>query len=103
MQHRTACLPAVVFVCRQQAVTDRFALRTALKQSFRFAGSISMQWLLFGSGGHKERPKYGQMAGFDRCNGVLSKQMKCLGNTHYLHPAASFRELEVRSPSVAAS
>ena len=80
-------------------MTDRFALRTALRNSFRFTASISMQWLLFGSGGHKTRPAEGQMGGFDRCNGVLSKQMKCLGNTHWLHEFDVFRAFEVRQSS----
>ena len=82
--------------CSHKADTQQGALKRALRRSFRFAGSVSMQWLLFGSGGHKTRPEHGQLAGFDRCNGVLSKQMKCLGNSHFLHQDAAFRPFQVR-------
>lgn len=76
--------------CRGEAVTDRDALKTALRRSFRYTAAVSMQSVLFGSGGHTTRPPGGQLAGFQRCTGVLSQQMRCLGSSYWLHDAASF-------------
>lgn len=83
-------------VRRQKAVTEKNALKKMLQQSeFRYVSSVSLQWVLFGSGGHKEMPQDGQLKGFDRCTGVLSKQMKCLGSTFWFHHLATFRPMHV--------
>jgi hypothetical protein len=58
-----------------------------------------MQWVLFGSAGHKSRPTEGQLKGFDRCTGVLAKQMKCLGSSFWFHPHATFRPMHVHQCS----
>jgi hypothetical protein len=81
--------------CRKKSVTERGALKALLRRSFRYTAAVSMQWVLFGSAGHKERPKEGQLAGFNRCTGVLSKQMKCLGNSYWFHQKATFRPTHV--------
>jgi hypothetical protein len=84
------------WLCRQRAVTEQNSLKNMLLQSqFRYVSSVSMQWVLFGSGGHKEMPQEGQLKGFDKCTGVLSKQMKCLGSTFWFHPHATFRPTHV--------
>ena len=54
-----------------------------------------MQWVLFGAAGNKDRPAAGQLAGFNRCTGVLSKQMKCLGSAFWLHETRTFRPTHV--------
>lgn len=79
-----------VAACRGRAVTERGALKTALRRSFRYTAAVSMQSVLFGSGGHETQPPSGQLAGFQRCTGVLSQQMKCLGNSYWFHKAATF-------------
>lgn len=81
--------------CRQKSVVERNALKEMLRRSFRYTSAVSMQWVLFGSGGHKDPPEEGQLAGFQRCTGVLSKQMKCLGNTFWLYRNLTFRPLHV--------
>ena len=88
-------LTVSVSLYRQKAVTDRGALKAALRKSFRYTAAVSMQWVLFGSGGHKSRPAEGQLAGFNRCTGILSKQMKCLGSSYWFHPKATFRPMHV--------
>ena len=54
-----------------------------------------MQWVLFGSGGHKEMPVEGQLKGFNKCTGVLSKQMKCLGSSFWFNHHLTFRPTHV--------
>lgn len=54
-----------------------------------------MQWVLFGSSGHKDMPAEGQMKSFNKCTGVLSKQMKCLGNSYWFHYHSTFRPTHV--------
>lgn len=54
-----------------------------------------MQWVLFGSSGHKGMPAEGQMKSFNKCTGVLSKQMKCLGNSYWFHYHSTFRPTHV--------
>lgn len=71
------------------------ALKQLLRERYRYNSAISMQWILFGSAKHQERPAQGQLAGFDRCTGQLSKQMKCLGNTYWLHGDSIFRPTHV--------
>ena len=80
---------------RQNAVTERGALRKVLRRSFRFTAAVSLQWVLFGSSGHRQRPAEGQLGGFRRCTGVLSKQMKCLGNAFWLRAPDTFRPTHV--------
>lgn len=74
---------------------ERDALKEMLRASFRYTSAVSMQWVLFGSGGHKDPPKEGQLAGFQRCTGILSKQMKCLGNAFWLYKDMTFRPTHV--------
>jgi Glycosyltransferase family 92 len=81
--------------CRNQAITEKDSLKTVLHNSFRYTAAVSMQWVLFGSAMHKEMPEEGQLAGFNRCTGLLSKQMKCLGNTYWFHHQATFRPTHV--------
>lgn len=76
-------------------MVERNALKEMLRASFRYTSAVSMQWVLFGSGGHKDPPKEGQLAGFQRCTGVLSKQMKCLGNAFWLFKDMTFRPTHV--------
>ena len=82
-------------LCRQKAVTERNALKSLLRKSFRYTAAVSMQWVLFGAGGHKAPPAEGQLKGFNKCTGVLSKQMKCLGNSYWFHNKATFRPMHV--------
>lgn len=82
-------------VCRKRSVIERNALKNLLRRSFRYTAAVSMQWVLFGSAGHKQRPAEGQLAGFNRCTGVLSKQMKCLGNSYWFHENRTFRPTHV--------
>eukprot|EP00892_Ulva_mutabilis_P003770 jgi/Ulvmu1/1765/UM118_0004.1 len=85
----------MIVLKKQKAVVERDALKEVLRASFRYTSAVSMQWVLFGSSGHKDPPKEGQLAGFDRCTGVLSNQMKCLGNTFWLYNNLTFRPLHV--------
>ena len=77
--------------CRGRAVPEQGALKEVLRRSFRYTAAVSLQWVLFGSGGHRDRPAGGQLASFDRCTGTLSKQMKCLGSAYWFHKTATFR------------
>eukprot|EP00892_Ulva_mutabilis_P003507 jgi/Ulvmu1/1528/UM011_0258.1 len=85
----------MIILKKQQAVVERGALKEMLRAGFRYTSAVSMQWVLFGSGGHKDPPKEGQLAGFQRCTGVLSKQMKCLGNAFWLYKNMTFRPTHV--------
>lgn len=87
---RVARREIVARTCRGKAVAEQGALKAVLRRSFRYTAAVSLQWVLFGSGGHKERPPGGQLRGFQRCTGVLSKQMKCLGSSFWLHQTAAF-------------
>lgn len=80
-------------------MTERDALKKVLRRSFRYTAAVSLQWVLFGSGGHRERPQEGQVGGFQRCTGLLSKQMKCLGNSYWFHYKATFRPMHVHQCS----
>lgn len=94
-RQRCRIRPCSSSVRRQQAVTEPDALKVVLRKSFRYVASVSMQWVLFGSGGHKDRPAEGQLKGFNQCTGVLSKQMKCLGSSFWFHYRATFRPTHV--------
>jgi len=58
---------------------------------------VSVQWILFGSAGLNEKPAAGQLASFDRCRPLLTKQMKCVGNTYWLHPTETFKPHDVHA------
>jgi hypothetical protein len=88
-------LVKVSYFCSKKSVTERNALKHVLRQSFRYTAAVSMQWVLFGSGGHRDRPTEGQLKGFNKCNGILSKQMKCLGSSFWFHYHATFRPTHV--------
>jgi hypothetical protein len=47
--------------------------------------------VLVGSNQHKQRPEEGQLRGYTRCNGILSREMKCMGNAYWLHPEQVFK------------
>ena len=81
--------------CRQKALTQQGALKRVLRRSFRYNAAVSMQWMLFGSGGHKEPPPEGQLKGFQHCTGDLTRQMKCLGSSYWFHSDATFRATHV--------
>lgn len=77
-------------------MTEKDSLKQMLAQGhFQYSAAISMQWVLFGSAGHKEMPAEGQLKGFNKCTGKLSKQMKCLGSTFWFHHHATFRPTHV--------
>ena len=76
--------------CRGQADTQANSLRRLLRDRFRYNAAVSLQWVLFGSSGYKDPPPLGQLDGFRRCTGVLSKQMKCIGNTYWFNHVNTF-------------
>lgn len=80
---------------RNRAVTEKNSLKSVLHNSFRYTAAVSMQWVLFGSAGHKDMPPEGQLKAFNKCTGLLSKQMKCLGNTYWFHYHSTFRPTHV--------
>eukprot|EP00892_Ulva_mutabilis_P002020 jgi/Ulvmu1/11819/UM080_0030.1 len=85
----------IVVLNKQQSVTRQGALKEVLRRSFRYNAAVSMQWVLFGSGGHKAPPPEGQLQGFRRCTGDLTRQMKCLGSSYWFHNVATFRPTHV--------
>lgn len=53
-------------------------------ESFKGNAGLSMQWVLFGSSGHKKRPTPGgPLAHYHKCTGHLSFQMKCMANMYH--------------------
>lgn len=76
--------------CRGVADSEQGALKRVLRDRFRYNAAVSLQWVLFGSSGHKEPPPNGQLDGFRKCTGDLSKQMKCIGNTYWLNHIRTF-------------
>lgn len=78
-------------MCRQKAVDKAGALRGVLQTRFKSAAAVSLQWIMFGTARQETRPQAGQLAGFDRCTGFLSKQMKCIGNVQWLQERTVFR------------
>ena len=76
-------------------MTEKDSLKGVLHNSFRYTAALSMQWVLFGSAGHKHMPEEGQLKAFNKCTGLLSKQMKCLGNTYWFHYHSTFRPTHV--------
>lgn len=71
------------------------ALKQLLRDRFRYNAAVSMQWILFGSAKQQQHPAEGQLAGFNRCTGQLSKQMKCMGNSYWLQDKIVFRPTHV--------
>ena len=51
----------------------------------RGAAGLSLQWVLFGSSGHRDRPAGGPLRHFNKCSNQLSYQMKCMASSHHLH------------------
>ena len=82
-------------MCSQQSDPEPNSLKEVLKSRFRYTGAVSLQWVLFGSAGHIQKPVDGQLASYDRCTGMLSKQMKCIGNLYWTYPDVIFRPLHV--------
>eukprot|EP00892_Ulva_mutabilis_P002009 jgi/Ulvmu1/11809/UM080_0020.1 len=80
----------MVVLNKEQADTGQGALKRLLRDRFRYNAAVSLQWVLFGSSGHKDPPPLGQLEGFQRCTGTLSKQMKCLGNTYWFNHIKTF-------------
>lgn len=81
--------------CRQQAVTEKGALKPLLRKQFRYNAAITLQWVLFGSAGQWEHPAEGQLKGFNTCNGVLGFQLKCMASTYWLQPQLPFLDTRV--------
>lgn len=54
----------------------------------RGAAGLTLQWVVFGSSGHRERPPGGPLRHFSTCSNELSYQMKCLAASYHLsaHP-----------------
>ena len=52
-------------------------------RGFKGNAGLSMQWVMFGSSGHVERPPGGPLAHYTRCTGHLSFQMKCMANMYH--------------------
>lgn len=81
--------------CREKADRRPGALKKLVGSYFRYNAVVAMQWLLFGSNGHKTPPEEGQLEGFTRCTGVPSRQMKCFANTYWFHPSGVFKTNQV--------
>eukprot|EP00892_Ulva_mutabilis_P002017 jgi/Ulvmu1/11816/UM080_0027.1 len=81
----------MVVLNKQEAVTEQGSLKELMWTYFRYNAVVSLQWLLFGSNGHKEPPAEGQLEGFRRCSGVPSRQMKCVANTYWFHSSGTFQ------------
>lgn len=81
--------------CREKADRRPGALKKLMGSYFRYNAVVSMQWLLFGSNGHKTPPEEGQLEGFQRCTGVPSRQMKCFANTYWFHQSGVFKTNQV--------
>lgn len=70
-------------ICRGQAVQEPH-LKKHL-QTRRGAAGLTLQWVMFGSGGHRDRPQPGgPLRHFDECSDKLSFEMKCLAASHHL-------------------
>jgi hypothetical protein len=51
----------------------------------RHVAGLSLQWVLFGSSGHKRRPAPGgPLRHYNKCTGELAYQMKCMASTFHL-------------------
>lgn len=56
----------------------------AVLRDFKGNAGLSMQWIIFGSSGHVQRPRPGgPLAHYHQCTGGLSFQMKCMANMFY--------------------
>lgn len=65
-------------------------MKAVLAHRFRYNAAVSLQWVLFGSNEHVTRPEGGQLRGYSRCTGVLSREMKCIANAYWLTPDQAF-------------
>eukprot|EP00892_Ulva_mutabilis_P002018 jgi/Ulvmu1/11817/UM080_0028.1 len=81
----------IVVLDKGRAVAEQGALKDVMRRHFRYTAAVSLQWVLFGTSGRRDRPPGGQLRGFQKCAASLSKQMKCLGNAYWLHKAGTFR------------
>ena len=69
--------------CRGEAAEEPDLKAFLLKN--RNAAGLSLQWLLFGSSGHKRRPEPGgPLRHYSTCTGELAYQMKCMASTFHL-------------------
>jgi hypothetical protein len=68
--------------CRKQAAAEPNLKATLAR--FKGNAGISLQWIMFGSGGHVQRPKLGgPLQHYTRCSGQLSQHQKCLMNSYF--------------------
>ena len=51
----------------------------------RGAAGLTLQWVMFGSSGHRDRPQPGgPLRHFDKCSNQLSFEMKCFAASYHL-------------------
>ena len=71
--------------CREEAAAVPHLKQTLV--DFKGNAGISLQWIMFSSGGHVERPvPGGPLRHFSHCSGRLSPHQKCLMNSYHAPP-----------------